>query len=410
MKQKVIIYMILCVCIISCRPASKQVARIDQAIDRIKPNKELYSIEVDKALNQKEIFLSKVFNQVKTIILETNKDALIGSISSMQIYKDSIFILDRNGSKGLFLFNKEGRFLKRYGNIGRGPGEYSEPSDFTLNIKNKIVYILDSQTQNILMYNLTTGDFIRNIHMADSKYKSFNIQCADNCIFTDAYYYAKQESAFLLQEINTATGERTKKWLPTKLYNKSFSMPTFANENVFFDRTQKSPKFTQYFMDTIISIGSNEIMPFLAINSPNLLKENDLKESGVDNATIVMNLLQKNLIYHISDFVSYKDIVYFTFRQKNFFRCCLYNTKTKETQIGINIIDDLIYQTDAKNISLIPRFCTSSDDGMYAYIDPIEMDKFIELAKKNRLQVKLDKLIKLKQLKHESNPIIFIYN
>jgi len=416
MKQKNMMYMVICIFIISCTQPNKQVAKNDQAvstnlvISTVKSNKDLPIIDIDNVSNYtKWIYLSSVFKHVKTVILETRKDVLIGSVNSIQVYKDSIFILDRTSSKGLFLFNKEGHFLKRYGNIGRGPGEYTMPSDFTLNLKDRIVYILDAQTQNILMYNLNTGDFIKNIHIRDGRFKSFNIQYVDNKIFADAYYYSTKENPSLLQEINISTGERTTKWLPAKLYNKNYSKLSLSGENVFYDRTQKSPKFIQFFMDTIISITHKEVMPFLAIKSDKLLKEADLKEilsKGDDNLTL--NLFKSGLVHHISEFVTYKNRVYFTYRHGFEFWRCLFNTKTKNIQIVSSMIDDLIYNDIHKSIR--PRFCTSNEDGMYSYIDPVEMDQFLKLVQENKLNRNLDKFDKIKQLSLDSNPIIFIYN
>jgi len=410
MNRKIIIYVTFCMLMMSCTHSSKKADINEPTINNIVANKDLYSIDIDNKSNLKKIYLSNIFKNVKTIILETTKDALIGSVKSIQIYEDYIFILDNNVAKGLFQFNKEGHFLKRFGNIGNGPGEYIEPTDFTLNIKDKILYILDSQTQKIIMYDLITGSYIKDVRIADGRYKSFNIQYAENRIFTDAYHYEKMGNEFLLQEINVLTGQSIKKWLPTKLYNKNFSKTYFAPENVFYDRTKKSPKFIQYFMDTIISIFPEKIVPLLTIKSDKLLKESDLQEIGLKNENIIMNLIQKDLVYHISDFISYKNILYFTYRHKNSFRCCFFNTNTKETQIGLCVIDDLIYKIDDENNSLVPRFCTSSEDGMYAYIDPIEIDRFVKLVKSNRLKVNLDKLDKLKQLTQGSNPVIFIYN
>jgi len=397
----------------SCTQSNKQTDKTSQLaskIDNIDTNKDMYSIETDNYLSTKNGFnLSGLFNHVKTVILETKKDVLIGNITSMQVYKDSIFILDNISSNGLFLFNKEGRFLKRYGNIGQGPGEYLKPTDFSLDVKSNKVYILDSKSQNILIYNLSSGSYINTIHIVNRRFKSYHIQYANGRIFADAYYFEKNKYAFLLQEINKSTGERINQWLPTKSYNKNYSEPLFASENVFYDRTQESPKFIQYFMDTVITIGHNKIMPLLSLKSNKLLKEVDLQDFNYRKDNIVMKFLLKDIVYHISNFCSYKNILYFTFRYKDLFECCIYNKNTKETQIKNMIFDDLVYKTHEGGSYLFPRFCTSNEDGMYAYIHPIEMKKFLELAKCNKLRPDLDKIDKLKQLTSESNPVIFIY-
>jgi hypothetical protein len=371
----------------------------------------MYSIETDNYLTgRNRFYLSKLFRKVKTIILETKENALIGTIKSMQVYKDSIFILDISRSNGVFLFNKEGRFLKRYGNIGQGPGEYLKAFDFTLDFKNKILYILDSNSQSILMYNLTSGNYINKIHLMNRGFKSHHIQYTNNRLFTDAHFYEKKATAFLLQEIDKSKGTMIRGLLPAKLYNKNFfSKDVILGEDVFFDRTQEDPKFIQYFMDTVISIGTKKIMPLLCLKSNKLLKEEDIQDLDLKNERISMKLSAKDIIYHIADFCSYKDVLYFTFKYKNIHECCLYNKKTKETQIINSLSDDLIYKVNERGSYLIPGFCTSNEAGMYAYINPLQMNKFLELIKNNSVRSDLDKLDKLKQLTPESNPVIFVY-
>ena len=404
MKQKKIIYFILCILMMSCSQSNKQSVKTFQISNNI-------PIETDDyLLGKNRFYLSKLFRKVKTIILETKEDVLIGMIKSMQVYKDSIFILDFPRSNGVYLFNKEGRFLKKYGNIGQGPGEYLKAFDFTLDFKNKILYILDSNSQSILMYNLKSGKYIKKIHLMNSGFKSFHIQYTNNRLFTDAHFYEKNASSFLLQEINTSTGTRIRDFLPAKLYNKNFfSKDVTLGENVFYDRTQEYPKFIQYFMDTVISICPKKIMPLLYLKSNKLLKEEDIQDLDLKKESISMRLSAKDIIYHISDFCSYKDVLYFTFKYMDRHECCLYNKKTEETQIINSISDDLIYKVNEGGSYLIPEFCTSNEAGMYAYINPLEMNMFLELIKNNSVRSDLDKLDKLKQLTPESNPVIFVY-
>jgi len=414
MKQKKAIYFILCILLMSCTQPKRQSVKTSQnanSIGNIAANKDVYSIETDDYLtSKKRFYLSKIFGKVKTIILETKADALIGEIKSMQVYKDSIFVLDKSRFKGVCLFNKEGRFLKIYGSKGQGPTEFIEATDFTLDVKNKIIYIFDDCTDNILTYNLTNGKYINRIHLNNQGFSSRHIQYANNRLFTDAHYYDKKVSAFLLQEIDKSTGARIRGFLPAKLYNKNFfSASTVLNEEVFYDRTQEDPKFIQYFMDTVISIGAKKIIPLLALKSNKLLKEEDLQDIDLRRVQVWMKFGYRDIVYHIADFCRYKDVLYFTFKYKDRFECCLYNKKTKETQIINGLFDDLIYKVNDQGNDLIPTFLTSNEDGMYACVQPFQMNRFLGYIKINSVRSDLDKLDKLKQLTPESNPVIFVY-
>jgi len=56
--------------------------------------------------------------------------------------------------KGLYAFNKEGKFIRKYGNRGNGPGEYLSIKDFTIDTENEIVYLMDDDATQILLYNI----------------------------------------------------------------------------------------------------------------------------------------------------------------------------------------------------------------------------------------------------------------
>lgn len=73
--------------------------------------------------------------------------------------------------------------MNKIGNVGKGPGEYSSPQYFTINEKNKVLYILDSRSDIINQYNLHTGEYISSTRLDNAgKVRSFYIQCIDGKI------------------------------------------------------------------------------------------------------------------------------------------------------------------------------------------------------------------------------------
>lgn len=101
--------------------------------------------------------LSEILKGIEIIPLETNDNCLINTISKVEIYKNSIYILDEP-SQQIFLFDKHGKFISKIGAIGNGPGEYIEIIDFTLDSIQELLYIPAINKVNI--YNLK-GDFIK---------------------------------------------------------------------------------------------------------------------------------------------------------------------------------------------------------------------------------------------------------
>lgn len=88
------------------------------------------------------------------IRLETTDECIIGKVSKISLFNDTIYVLDKNQS--LFMFNPEGKFISKIGNKGQGPGEYVEPTDYFVDNK---IYIWDNWQNKISIYN-KNGKFL----------------------------------------------------------------------------------------------------------------------------------------------------------------------------------------------------------------------------------------------------------
>ena len=74
--------------------------------------------------------------------------------------ENNIFILDIE-EKFLYKFSQEGKFQKKIGRPGQGPGEFEEPCSVFIDAKDNI-YILDSQNRRIEVFK-NSGNFIKSI-------------------------------------------------------------------------------------------------------------------------------------------------------------------------------------------------------------------------------------------------------
>jgi hypothetical protein len=407
MQKKLITIISLGILITSCI-ISNQKYDADSNISIAERNPQLISVDIDNVKKSKKIKLSEVFKRAKTIILETNKNAMISQANIIQVCGNQIFILDSSGSKGLYVFNKEGRFIRKIGSVGQGSDEYVQPSDFTIDKRKKIIYVLDSQNQNILKYNLATGTFISNIKLNDKSNKSYHIQCVGDKLYSDAYNKTKLETTFLIQEINLSTGERERKWLPTSIYNCGISNAPIsgAGYSVFFDKMQDSPKFCESFMDTVITFSKNGVMPYLAIKSKDVITQSFVSTlSGPIQEGVTMSLPK---IHHLSGFMTYKDIMYYFYNKSGGTYEFIYNKTTGKTS-ELEQDEDFKYENDKNQLISWPRFNTSSDDGIYGIVRPYDMPKFLKLAKEGKLAKNLDKRDQLMKLDAKSNPVIFVY-
>jgi hypothetical protein len=68
-----------------------------------------------------------LFELTNVIRLSTGDDHVLGDIIVFDIAGDRILVSDYRATKGVYLFDTTGAFLKRIGRTGRGPGEYLDP-------------------------------------------------------------------------------------------------------------------------------------------------------------------------------------------------------------------------------------------------------------------------------------------
>ena len=114
-------------------------------------------IVVDMAAENKILPLSTWADSISYIRLETTSDALIGSVDKLMLCDSVIYIMDRKKSRGIYAFATDGTFLREIGNVGQGPGEFTEPTDFSI-YRDK-VYVYDQFAHRLSTFT-TTGKFL----------------------------------------------------------------------------------------------------------------------------------------------------------------------------------------------------------------------------------------------------------
>lgn len=134
---------------------------------------------IDVGLNPQIINFSEVIKDAKYIPLETSENFLVGEIDKIAVYDSDYYILDRRLARSLYRFDANGKFLNKFGMLGRGPGEYLEATDFIVNSEG--VIILDHYGHNFLYYD-HDGNYIKAIPFPYIIYQATNMP-NDSLIF-----------------------------------------------------------------------------------------------------------------------------------------------------------------------------------------------------------------------------------
>jgi len=133
----------------------------------------------------KVLSLVDLFYEFEYISLETSEESIFGSIQKLIIHEDSYYILDPI-SKKIFVFLKDGSFVRTIGNIGKGPGEYTHIEDFVIDEENgeiiilgfpSIIYIYDLEGNFVQHKQLSIPPVFSMFSYADGFAFSNNHQC-----------------------------------------------------------------------------------------------------------------------------------------------------------------------------------------------------------------------------------------
>jgi hypothetical protein len=372
-------------------------------------NNDLYVVDIDHA-DRENIVYSAVFGKLKTVVLGANDSVLIGEISKMQVGRDGIFVLDRNQTKGVYLFSSDGAFVRRFGSVGNGPGEYIAPFDFSLDQKNDELFILDGSKQRINKYDIGTGKFIGYITVnPKGGTRSYHIQYNEGALFADAFFGQSSKESYLLQKIDTATGVQQNAYL-NNLYNQRWENLQEIEPTVFYSVDRESSRFVERFMDTVIYVSSKEVKPYLVVKTEKWMRAKDWKKFEKDkmSPTFLMTLFSAGKIFGISDYIEKKgSFIYFGYYDGRKADAVVYHVKTKETKLVGGIKDDLLFKKDV-SMTLYTVLGCATDKGVYFY-DNNPSGNLKSCAVDGVLSPKLDNLDELKQLDENSNPVIFYY-
>lgn len=171
MKKIIKLFFIL-VCLSSCKKYGANIlmplnGKVTDSIKglEIQKNVPSLSLNISDAVNipvpehPTPFLMDDYISSYRYIHLETTDESLIGTISKLCVDSSFIFIFDRQNN-GVFRFSKEGKFLGRIGRKGRGPSEFIELYDMSLDNYRREVCLLDLTGGKLLYYNYG-GKYLR---------------------------------------------------------------------------------------------------------------------------------------------------------------------------------------------------------------------------------------------------------
>lgn len=375
-------------------------------------NNALYVIDVDNVVKEELIYFSSYFKDVKTTILETNENCLIGDVKSIRMIDSFIVVTDDHQSGNVFIFDKNGRFIHRLGKVGQGPGEYTYVTDSSIDFERKEIYVFDSYSDNINKYDIASGDFISSIKIYRGNLSNHFIQYIKNKIYTSTVPVSKTGDSFLLQDVDIKTGEQINTYLKASEYNNGGNFSFLRQEGFFYPDYKGGSKFVQMFMNTIVCLEKDSVKPFLVLNAKNWITPEDIQEyiEAQEKNDVPLShaiLFERNISYNIHRHFEIGNLICFQYQNKGNEETVLFDTETKTTRVANFFLDDRVYNGNSGILS--PSFTFADSKGVYSYLESEEISRFIEITEAGGINPKLDKLDELKKISEDSNPILFYY-
>jgi len=359
-------------------------------------------INLDTSKKETELFASTLFNSPKTIILETSKDCLIGTVADIQVYDGKIFISDEKSAKALYIFDMDGKFIRKIGGNGRGPGEYLRLMDFTIDKINHELYLLDGN--NKLHRYKVDGTYLNSITI-EIEYASIrSVQFCKDMIYAEILPWKNNiDDIDLLWRINPVTGKKKDSFMKTSQYIYGWDEMLSLGYKHFFGRLEDSPIYAHYLMNTVVLL--DDMSPKIKLESEYLLLKSDIDEifRNKEIQEKVDKLLNMNRIFGVQSYIENKRFVFFSYCGSH--KKCgsvFHDFSTNKTLHLTCLKNDFLWKEEA----WMTKFSFYDSFGAYQILDA--EDIFEEIGKKN-LANHIDKKEQLDLLNEESNPVIFYY-
>ena len=306
----------------------------------VKRTNSKFVVNLDTIPITEEFYLSSFIKKESDsiVLLDTVTDALMGEINKLSVYDDYIVTLDRNVYKGVLSFNRNGKFLRKIGQNGQGPGEYVSPTDFTCSIEEDKIFVLDSRLRKILTYRLSTGDFLKDIHIEPY---ALRVHYYKGNLYVDNPSYGQYKSENLLVRINIETGDCEEYMISPNIYNANYD-GSLANEGgPFLQSTTGQFNYSQVFADVILRKEGLSFYPYLQFTSKNWMNANDLTDINMKDFSASRKLVAKNKYYGINCFMETEDIIFCRIRKGVQTPYFFYNKRKGEMVLAKEMKDDI---------------------------------------------------------------------
>jgi hypothetical protein len=278
----------------------------NKAIYSNKRLNDFFELKYEALLDRKqEIWLSQVASDIEYIKLETNPMCMIGREVKYYFADSLIFVSNKDH---ILKFSREGKFIKKIGNPGRGPGEIVGIKTMSL-IPDKRTIVIQITNERKLFYFSFDGELLKTVSIPSIE--TVNVLGDGTYIFYDSGVQGKEKYSFRLTNEsgdtisvinNSSTWERSANGVYFTIPFPSFE-PFHFYRNTYFMKAM--------YNDTVYYVDSNKIRPGYYINLGKYKLPEELSKaapmSGVEQISL---FYEKSAKYYYCDILEAANKIY----------------------------------------------------------------------------------------------------
>lgn len=352
-------------------------------------NREPKQINISESSNKEK--LEDYIYDFRVVKLKT--DVKLINIDKVKYFNNNYYVLDKKTSN-LLVFDKEGDYIKKIGERGKGPGEYKKITDFEIDEKREEILILSEPNKAMFKFALN-GDFKKRISF---KFFVHGFIMAKN----DTYVFMSGRSSSTYHTLTTTdlNGNIISNNIP---FPKNIKIKSFGYSGGIH-KQGVSNYFTETTSSLIYEI-QDSIIPMYQFNfGGDTWKEQDkfdLDRFSEEN--------KKSKISYLLNFYCDTDsVMAFRFRNGKYYRKGFYfKNSNKVLAAPFNLEDSFLYRLLSSPIGIKSNnFISSLNYSLYDAIrNSKESEKFKQLYPE--FQDSIDK--NLKDFSEYDNPYLLIY-
>jgi len=216
-------------------------------------------INIEGALDNhstESIQLSSFVSEINCITLETNKNCLIGN-------RPYFFMTDNHIFYNELMFDKNGKFVRKIGKIGKGPGEYVFARKVSINEERREFYVYDNFQHRIMVYDLD-NNFLKSFKVSELGDGLFPVGENYLLMLYDRFQILPEIFDYCILDSNNGNIVRFKKSLGLKklpVYTDCFAL--FHNVCWYYD---SKLSYYEILSDTIFQIMPDKEIPRYIVN------------------------------------------------------------------------------------------------------------------------------------------------